>query len=81
MSQAAYSKIERGETEVKARHLYLIAGVLGISIYDLLPPFLASSGFDGHDYLLKPLVVKIKALWFFYIAKKRLRKANNITDN
>ncbi|SFB93852.1 Helix-turn-helix [Parapedobacter composti] len=37
MSQPAYSKIERGETEVKASQLYKIAAYLSLSIYDLLP--------------------------------------------
>lgn len=74
MSQAAYSKIERGETEIKAKHLYLIAGVLGTSVYDLLPASLASSSFDGQDYLLKPVIVKIKSVFFSIIAKKRLSK-------
>lgn len=77
MSQAAYSKIERGETEIKAKHLYLIAGVLDTSVYDLLPASLASSAFDGQEYLLKPLVIKIKTIYFQYIAKKRLAKLNN----
>lgn len=74
MSQAAYSKIERGETEIKARHLYLIAGVLEISVYELLPPSMASSTFNSKDYLLKPLVVKLKSLWFTYRAKRKLSK-------
>jgi len=42
MSQAAYSKIERGETKVKVDQVYKIADFFGISVYELLPPSLAS---------------------------------------
>lgn len=42
MSQAAYSKIERNETEVKVKQAYKIAEFLGLSIYEILPPSLAS---------------------------------------
>ncbi len=58
MSQPAYSKIERGETEVKASHLYKIAAYLGISIYELLPEAMASDVMG--DYLLAPLVHRIR---------------------
>lgn len=37
MSQAAYSKIERGETEVKVSQLYKIASVLTVSVHVFLP--------------------------------------------
>lgn len=74
MSQAAYSKIERGETEVKVSHLYAIAAVFGVSVYDLLPAAMASSTFDGNDYLLKPLVVKLKSLWYTWQTKRRLNQ-------
>ena len=42
MSQAAYSKIERNETKVKVDQVYKIADYFGVSVYDLLPPSLAS---------------------------------------
>lgn len=74
ISQAAYSKIERGETEAKASHLYLIAGILKVSVYDLLPPSLANSAIDGQEYLLKPLVVRLKQYWYGIIARRRMRK-------
>ncbi len=74
ISQAAYSKIERGETEIKATHLYLIAGALKISVYDLLPPTLAGSTFDGADYLIKPFITRLKQVWFTFLAQKRLKK-------
>lgn len=72
MSQAAYSKIERGETEVKASHLYKLAAILNVSVYDLLPPSIASS-FDGDDYLLKPIAQWFKRLLYGFVAKRRLR--------
>lgn len=73
MSQAAYSKIERGETEVKVSHLYSIAAFLGISIYDLLPEAMANT-MIGDEYLLKPVVVKLKTLWYSWMVKRRLNK-------
>ncbi|AIM38468.1 helix-turn-helix domain-containing protein [Sphingobacterium sp. SG20118] len=42
ISQAAYSKIERNETKVKVDQVYKIAEYFGVSIYELLPPSLAS---------------------------------------
>ncbi|MGJ1322874.1 helix-turn-helix domain-containing protein [Sphingobacterium faecium] len=48
MSQAAYSKIERNETKIKVDQVYKIAEYFGISIYELLPPSLASD-FTGEN--------------------------------
>lgn len=73
MSQAAYSKIERGETEVKAIHLYKVAAILDVSVYDLLPPSLASS-FDGNDYLLKPMVQWFKRIFYAFVVKRKLKR-------
>lgn len=42
ISQAAYSKIERNETKVKVEQVYIIANYFGMSVYELLPPSLAS---------------------------------------
>jgi transcriptional regulator with XRE-family HTH domain len=75
ISQAAYSKIERGETEIKATHLYMIAGVFKISVYDLLPPSLSSGLFDRKDYLLKPVFDKVRQIWFTFLAQKRLKRS------
>ena len=38
ISQAAYSKIERNETELTIRRIYEIAEILEISPFTLLPP-------------------------------------------
>ncbi|WEA01747.1 helix-turn-helix domain-containing protein [Mucilaginibacter sp. SJ] len=43
ISQAAYSKIERGETKLKLDRIYEIAEVLEISPFKLMPP----SKYDG----------------------------------
>lgn len=61
MSQPAYSKIERGETEVKASQLYKIAAFMGVTIYDLLPESIASD--VAGDYLLAPIVHRIRQWW------------------
>lgn len=61
MSQPAYSKIERGETELKASQLYKIAAYLGVSVYDLLPESLASD--VTGDYLLAPIVHHLRQWW------------------
>jgi len=37
ISQNAYSKLERGETELTVKRAYEIAFILGISIYELFP--------------------------------------------
>lgn len=37
ISQNAYSKLERGETEFSVKRLYEIAFILEMPIYDLLP--------------------------------------------
>lgn len=72
MSQAAYSKIERGETEVKVSHLYSIAAFLGTSVYELLPEAMASGSFEG-EYLLKPVVVKVKSWWYSWRVSRRIK--------
>lgn len=68
ISQAAYSKIERGETEIKVSQIYGIAAFLNVSVHDLLPPSIMSDVMG--DYLLAPLVHKVRLWWY----KARLRK-------
>jgi len=68
ISQPAYSKIERGETEVKASQLYKIAAYMGISIYELLPEAMASDVMG--DYLLAPVVHRIRQWWFRKATKR-----------
>lgn len=76
MSQAAYSKIELGKTDIKVKHLYMIAGALDIPIYDILPPAMASSMVNSNEYLLKPVVDKLKMLFYGWKAKRKLREAH-----
>lgn len=38
ISQRAYSKIERGPTELSVKRLYQIAKILEVDISELLPP-------------------------------------------
>src|SRR5690606_15889962 len=68
MSQPAYSKIERGETEVKVSQLYKIAACMHITIYELLPEAVASDVMG--DYLLAPVVHRIRKWWFSNAMKK-----------
>jgi len=62
MSQPAYSKIERGETEVKVSQLYKIAACMRITIYELLPEAMANDVMG--DYLLAPVVHRVRQWWF-----------------
>ncbi|TPE39739.1 helix-turn-helix transcriptional regulator [Pontibacter mangrovi] len=64
ISQNAYSKIERGDTEVTVRRVYEIANVLNVSIYELLPQPVASSGINlyGLPELWLRLKVSLYAL-------------------
>lgn len=68
ISQAAYSKIERGETEIKVSQIYKIASFLNVSVYELLPPSVASEIMG--DYLLAPLVHQLRLWWY----KRRLKR-------
>ncbi|EEI91064.1 DNA-binding helix-turn-helix protein [Sphingobacterium spiritivorum ATCC 33300] len=65
MSQAAYSKIERGETKVKVDQVYKIAHLFGISVYELLPPSLASDVTRENTFGLIWYAIK----WSFYKIK------------
>jgi len=60
ISQAAYSKIERGETELKLKRIYAIAEVLEISPLKLMPP----SKYDG--------AVNFSGLYTLYFKLKRI---------
>jgi len=73
MSQAAYSKIERGLTEIKASHLYAIAGVLNTSIYELLPPSLGAGTLNRNEYLLQPVFLSLKSLISRLILRNKKR--------
>lgn len=61
MTQPAYSKIETGKTSMKIFQLYKAAAFMKVTIYDILPASMAN-GLVG-DYLLAPLVHKIRQWW------------------
>ena len=73
MSQAAYSKIERGVTEIKAIHLYKIADVLGTSVYELLPPALEANMVLRSSLIVTPVLNYIKSVInkLFFSGKNR----------
>jgi transcriptional regulator with XRE-family HTH domain len=70
ISQPAYSKIERDETEITLRRLYDIAEVLQVDPFTLMPP---SKYGIGINYLL----VKQTFERFSKLFKDRLRKRHN----
>ena len=68
MSQAAYSKIERGVTEIKAIHLYKIAGALGTSVYELLPPALEANMALRGSLLVTPIFNYLRSVVNKFVA-------------
>jgi len=61
ISQPAYSKIERDETEISLRRLYEIAEVLEISASSLMPP---SKYGTGINYLrIRQAILKYSRFW------------------
>lgn len=69
ISQAAYSKIERNETKVKVEQLYQIADYLGISVYEILPPTLASD--ITHENIFSFAYFQLIRLWKFIRGKNK----------
>ncbi|GHE23396.1 helix-turn-helix domain-containing protein [Sphingobacterium griseoflavum] len=63
MSQAAYSKIERNETKLKVDQVYKIADYFGVSVYELLPPSLASDFTGGSIFGLIGYYLKCVFDW------------------
>lgn len=68
ISQAAYSKIERNETKVKVEQIYRIADCLGISVYEILPPTLASD--ITHENIFSLAYFQLIRLWKYLFRKK-----------
>ncbi|MCY4781208.1 helix-turn-helix transcriptional regulator [Sphingobacterium sp. UT-1RO-CII-1] len=69
ISQAAYSKIERNETKVKVEQVYQIADYLGISVYEILPPTLASD--ITHENIFSLAYFQLLRLWKAIVRKKK----------
>ncbi|HVY75455.1 MAG TPA: helix-turn-helix transcriptional regulator [Puia sp.] len=65
ISQNAYSKIEREETEMTVNRLYEIAEVLGVSVYEFLPD-------SSHGTILS--FEKIKKYWHKFTGLFRKKK-------
>lgn len=61
ISQAAYSKVERDETELTIRRIYQIAEILEISPFQLLPKPKYGTAIAG-EYFWR-MVAKIRGFW------------------
>ncbi|MFI5162352.1 MAG: helix-turn-helix domain-containing protein [Sphingobacteriales bacterium] len=68
ISQAAYSKIERNETELSLRRIYEIAEILKISPFELMPKPKYGTGINPL-YISKTLY-KLKKFWLSAIKRK-----------
>lgn len=68
ISQPAYSKIERGETELTISRIYEIAEILGISPFTLLPPPKHGSGIAVTYF---KVMAKLRRLWRKTIRRKK----------
>ena len=74
ISQAAYSKIERGDTKIKVDQLYSIADYLDISIYEILPPSLASDISNNSLLGIAINTAKIGLKKYFLVSKEQTEK-------
>lgn len=63
ISQNAYSKLEREETEISVKRIYEIAEILEISIYQLLPEVRSGA-------LINPDWIR----WLYFSCKRFLNK-------
>ena len=61
ISQNAYSKIERQETEITVKRIYEIAEILEVSVYELLPK--SKEGTSINFYGLKKYWKKLTGLF------------------
>jgi transcriptional regulator with XRE-family HTH domain len=69
ISQPAYSKIERDETEISLKRLYEIAEILQVDAFTLMPPSKYSLGIN---YLrFKQAFYRISKLWGNTIQKRK----------
>lgn len=69
ISQAAYSNLERDETELTIKRIYEIAEVLEISPFELLPKPKFGTGIN-HLFFQKTMK-KIRAFWLKPIRDKK----------
>jgi len=69
ISQAAYSNLERNETEMTIRRVFEIAEILEMSPYELMPKPKFGSGINYHRFLTT--VRKFSKIWSLGIKKRR----------
>jgi transcriptional regulator with XRE-family HTH domain len=69
ISQAAYSKMERDETELSIRRVFAIAEILEVSPYILMPKPKFGTSVDLRNF--RHTISKISRIW----KKRPLRKA------
>jgi len=77
ISQAAYSKLERNETEISMRRVYAIAEILEISSYELMPKPKYGTGIN-QEFIMKTFY-KLRKLWGTDLKKKRKSFPHSIT--
>lgn len=71
ISQAAYSNLERNETEMTIKRIYEIAEILEISPFELMPK--PKFGLSFNHLAFWRTINKLKMLW---VADIRLRRAD-----
>lgn len=71
ISQAAYSKLERDETEISLRRIYAIAEILKISAFELMPKPKYGIGINQEYY--RKTMIKLRAFWKSGFTKTKLR--------
>lgn len=69
ISQAAYSNLERDETELTVRRIYEIAEILEISPFILLPKPRFGTYINYHHFMIT--IRKIRQLWMSGIRNKK----------
>lgn len=69
ISQAAYSKLERNETEFTVPRIYAIAEILEVSPFRLMPPPKHDTGIN-QDFIMKTLN-KLRKFWTSGLKKKK----------
>jgi transcriptional regulator with XRE-family HTH domain len=69
ISQAAYSKLERDETEISIRRIYAIAEILEISPFELMPKPKYGTGIN-QEYIWRTLN-KLKKFWAQRLKEKK----------
>jgi transcriptional regulator with XRE-family HTH domain len=72
ISQPAYSKLERDETEISMIRVYEIADILEISAFELMPKPKYGTGIN-HEFIYRTLY-KLKKIWTSDVRKRKTLK-------